>query len=328
MKVAGFGDGDHGFRLTFPISVPPGDLSRLKIQAEIGGKAFELQKLAGSNWSRADAASDAAVPFSDPAQRPVFVLGPARSGTSALTLALLKSGRFEGYGEGHLLPLAHELTRTVDCYYENRSSLSNVDTFLRSVHRDAFQRAIRRSFVQLTRAAYPSGYWIDKTPTAAMVRAAPLMLEIWPSARFVFLKRRVIENILSRRRKFPRDTLQNHYLDWVDVLSAWRDVRGQLGPAALELEQLEMARQNNKSAAQIARFLQLSPEQAEALRQVLAIDHPEQTSETVGLSASLESLALSSDDTRELRRACDPIMSEFGWSYGREYYAPVASGPA
>ncbi len=322
LQVAGIGNGDHEFRVSFQPLLSPTVLSRLEIRAESGNQPpAKLAMLRNSNHSRADQASDATIPFRDETQHPVFILGPARSGTSALALALLKSGRYEGYGEGHLLPLAHTLLATVDTYYAARKDLGGVDTFLRAVHHETFQRAIRRSFVQLGRGAYPSGYWLDKTPTAAMVRAAPLMLEIWPNARFIFLKRRVIENILSRRRKFPQDTLQNHYLDWVDVLSAWLDVRDQLSGAAIEVDQLEMARENDKLAGKVSDFLTIPPNQAELLRQALASDHPEQTSSAVGISASLESLALPPDDLRELRIACDHVMSVFGYGYGTEYFS-------
>ncbi len=153
-----------------------------------------------------------------------------------------------------------------------------------------------------------------------MVRSAPLMLEMWPNARFIFLKRRVIENIISRRRKFPQDTLQNHYLDWVDVLSAWHGVREQLGSTAMEAEHLHMARHNDVFSAEVSTFLGLTPGQAETLRLTLASDHPEQTSDRVGQSAKLQSLGLQPDEERELRKACDPIMQAFGYSYDESYY--------
>ena len=320
LKTAGIGDGDHGFRIAFDPLLPPAALPGLELRAERGGQSVCLKQLPGTNQSLADAASDATIPFSDPTHHPVFVLGPARSGTSALALALLKSGRYQGHGEGHLMPLAQQLLSQVDAYYGDRSALSGADTLLRRVHKETFQRFVRRSFVQLMRAAYPSGYWIDKTPTAAMVRSAPLMLEIWPNARFIFLKRRVIENIISRRRKFPQDTLQNHYLDWVDVLSAWRGVKDRLGQRAIEADQLQMARSNDVFSAEISAFLGLTPTQAETLRITLASDHPEQTSERVGMSATLESLGLHGDNKRELRIACDPIMEAFGYSYDENYY--------
>lgn len=320
LRAAGIGNGDHEFRIGLQPLIAPASISRLEVQAESAGQSpIALTWLPGSNQSRADQASDESIPFRDEGQFPVFILGPARSGTSALSLALLKSGRYEGHGEGHLMPLAHELLSAVDRYYMDRDVLSGIDTTLRAVHRETFERSIRRSFVQLTRAAYQTGYWLDKTPTAAMVRSAPLLLEIYPNARFIFMKRRVIENILSRRRKFPKDTLENHYLDWVDVLSAWLDVRDRLGSSAIEVDQLDMALGNDRLAARVSNFLGMPANQAEQLRRTLDTDHPEKTSEQVGQSASLEALELGEDDERELRLACDPMMLAYGYGYGTEY---------
>ncbi len=327
---AGIGAGNHGFTLDFHPPLPPAALPRLRMRA--GAGAVPLETLHGSGQSRADDASNAAIPFADVQARPVFILGPARSGTSALALALLKSGHYEGHGEGHLLPLAKQLLATVDTYYGAYHAGHDVrgssDTRLRATHGAAFQRMVRRGFVQLTRATYPTGRWIDKTPTAEMVRAAPLMQEMWPHARFVFLKRRVIENILSRRRKFPADTLENHYLDWVDVLSAWLQVRGGLGAAAMEVDQLDLAQQDGAqqdgaqhgggAAAAIARFLELPEDAAGRFRAALATDRPEQTGE-LGAIGTLDGLALPLGGRRELVAACARVMSAYGYSYGTGY---------
>ena len=318
---AGFGIGDHEFHLTFDRPLSPADLMQLDVRAERGSDSVRLALLPGSNQSRADAASDAAVPIVDPDQYPVFILGPARSGTSAVALGLLKCRRYEGSGEGHLMPLAQELLKLISDYYDKRLELTQNDTTLRSIDRVAFQRMVFRSFIQLTKTAFPSGYWIDKTPTAEMVRAAPLMRQLWPNARFIFLRRRVIENIISRRRKFPQDTLENHYLDWVDVLSAWLDVKASLGSFALELDQLEMARDPKGFAGKIVRFLEMPPPEASRFTEFLSTEHPEQTSALVGTVAPIDTLGLAPDVLRELKKACDPIMRLYGYGYGPEYHS-------
>ena len=124
LQLAGIGNGDHEFCVTFQPLLSPTVLGRLEVRAESGRqRPTRLGMLRNSNHSRADQASDATIPFRDETQHPVFILGPARSGTSALALALLKSGRYEGYGEGHLLPLAHTLISTVDTYYAARRGL-------------------------------------------------------------------------------------------------------------------------------------------------------------------------------------------------------------
>ena len=320
LLTAGLGRGDHMFNLTFVRPLSPADLMHLEVRAEDGTGSIALPMLPGSNKSRADAASDPTKPLADPEQHPVFILGPARSGTSALALGLLTCRRYEGSGEGHLLPLAQQMLRLISTYYNDRLELTQDDTVLRSVDRTAFERMVVRGFVQLTRALFPTGHWLDKTPTAEMVRVAPLMQQIWPNARFIFLRRRVVENILSRKRKFPQNTLENHYLDWVDVLSAWHGVRTSLGSAALELDQLEMALEPVVVAGKIAAFLKMPAQEAREFTEFLASERPEQTSAAVGMVSTIDDLQLAPDVLRELRKACDPVMKLYGYGYHATYY--------
>ena len=228
-------------------------------------------------------------------------------------MALLHSGHYEGHGEGHLLPLAQALLQTVDFFYIAHRDAARLNTRLQATHFAAFQRMIRRGFIQLTSATYPRGRWLDKTPTAEMIRAAPLMLELWPNAHFIFCKRRVLEVIASRRRKFPSDTLENHYLDWVDTMQSWLSIRSILGSHALEVEQIEMARDPNSVAASVAVFLNLT--NPAAFQKALATDQPERTAVSTDWLVTLDSLGLCDKDIQELHAACDGMMAAYGYSY-------------
>jgi hypothetical protein len=330
LRTAGVGDGDHGFEMALETPLAPGALPRIEAWAVSGENRLKLSFLPNSNRSLADHASDPRVPVSDSSQKPVFVLGPARSGTSALALGLVKTGHYEGHGEGHLLPLALDMLSVVDRFYARRQDLRSSDTLLGAVHLEAFQRMVRRGFVQMMKAAYPTGRWIDKTPSSAMVRAAPLMREIWPSAKFIFLKRRVIENVASRRRKFPHETLENHYRDWADVLSAWLSVRDLLGDSAMEVEQFEIAHRPKEEAMRIANFLEMPSAASLAFSRAIASDQPERTSAEFGQVESIDTLNLTTEEKRKLMLICDPVMIAFGYGYGTEYYRfePANAQPA
>jgi hypothetical protein len=330
LRSAGVGGGDHGFKIALETPLAPSALPRIEVWAVSGENRLKLSFLPNSNRSLADHASDPRVPVSDFSQKPVFVLGPARSGTSALALGLVKTGHYEGYGEGHLLPLALDMLAVVDRFYARRQDLRSSDTLLGAVHLEAFQRMVRRGFVQMTKAAYPTGRWIDKTPSSAMVRAAPLMREIWPSAKFIFLKRRVIENVASRRRKFPHETLENHYRDWADVLSAWLSVRDVLGDSAMEVEQFEIAHRPEEEAMRIANFLDMPSAASLAFSRAIASDQPERTSTEFGQVESIDTLNLTTEEQRKLMLICDPVMIAFGYGYGTEYYRfePANAEPA
>src|SRR4029077_6304744 len=130
-------------------------------------------------------------------------------------------------------------------------------TALGGVSSAAFQKLVRRGFVKLVSDLYPTPRWLDKTPTVEMVRAAVLMKELWPNARFIFMKRRVVENLLSRRRKFPDGTTDSHYSDWAAVMTAWLAVREQLGNAALEIDHRQLVLNPEAVSFSISAFLGL-----------------------------------------------------------------------
>lgn len=45
--------------------------------------------------------------------------------------------------------------------------------------------------------------WVDKTPDPRMIKCVPRLKRAWPNAKFIFVKRRGIENLESRIKKFP-----------------------------------------------------------------------------------------------------------------------------
>jgi hypothetical protein len=291
----------------------------LEVHAISGAEVIKLPRTQTTPEAIVDLKSDPFEPASDDTQLPLFILGPARSGTSAITLALLESASYVGTGEGHLLPLAQALVSVIDQYYRRRAHDPN--TMLGRVPIDAFQKLIRRSFVRLASDLFPSVRWLDKTPTVEMVRASVLMKEIWPNARFIFMKRRVIENVLSRLRRFPEDSTERHYSDWAAVMTAWLAVRDTLGDAALEIEHRQLVLDPDAVGTSIASFLQLPDAAAARFQRYLNKSRPEQTDQNFGAIYSLDHLGLDSNDVGRMMTVCDPIMQALGYSYDDSYYA-------
>jgi hypothetical protein len=320
LASAGIGRGDHGFAIGVDQNFKREfEFKDIEVIAYCGNSKIKLDALETLQQGF-NLASNAEMPVADEAQFPVFIFGPARSGTSALTLALLQSGCYEGFGEGHLLSLAQNLLQTVHGHYRRFDKRDTQDTLIHGVSARVFERMIRRGFVQLTRSVFPTGYWLDKTPTVEMVRAAPLMRELYPNARFIFLKRRVLENIASRKRKFPHEPLENHYMDWVGVLKAWLDVRSQLSDVCIEIDQIDIANFPDIIAAQIGEFLGISDENFQIFRKSLGSNRPEQTSERIGEVLSIKSLNLTKQEEETVIRICDPVMAAYGYEWGSNYY--------
>lgn len=320
LRAAGIGDGDHGFMLDLMPAIDIDTLFDIETMAQVDKARHVLPLVPSLRSTASDPVSNSNIPITDTSQFPVFILGPARSGTSSITLGLLESDRYKGYGEGHLLPLAHEMLSMVDRYYQRHAG-DGSDTMLRNVPVQVFQSFVRRSFVQLARSIFPTAYWLDKTPTVEMVRAAPLMREIWPNARFIFMKRRVIENVLSRKRKFPLDSADSHYSDWVAVMQAWLEVRDALAGAYLEVDHRQLVLHPGATASGIAEFLDMPADAAARLRHYICTSRPEQTAAMFGSIHMIDDLGLTEAEMTGMLARCDPMMTAYGYVYGRDYYA-------
>jgi hypothetical protein len=319
LASAGIGTGRHAFS----IDIAP-DIALHEIPSVFAISSTEKARLKAldENVFSEDRASRSDMPLADESQFPVFILGPARSGTSAVAMALLKSGQYEGLGEGHLLPLALRLIHQCHLYYDERSGAASGQTLLGGVPIACFERLVRRGFVQLMRSTYRSGYWIDKTPTAEMVYAAPLLAEIWQNGRFILLKRRLIENLMSRVRKFPHESTRRHYVDWAAVMEAWLEVRPRLERVSFEVESLELATNPREMGAKIAKFVGLSSsEAADKLIRSLSVDRPEWTDAKFGTVHSLEHLGLSEAELHDMKQICAPVMSSYGYSFDESYFS-------
>lgn len=256
----------------------------------------------------------------DEQQRPVFVLGSARSGTTAVSSALLKTSYYQGFGEGHIMPLARALFLTCSGYYKDSSNALQNGTHLRHIPQTVFEMSIRSMFINVARSTFSKPHWVDKTPSAAMVYSAPLLREMWPNARFIFLRRRAVENVVSRLRKFPETLLRNHCSDWAAVMEGWLKVREELADVSIEVEHLNLAHQPAVIGEQVGDFLGLPADVRDKFIDALISDRPEQTSEAPTRVYKLEELGWTREDLERLRTICGPMMEAYGYSFD---HAPV-----
>lgn len=279
---AGIGAGDHGFILRPRHSLNAAELQRLEVAVVLPGGARQFLPVSIKTAARSNAGGRAPAPdlaLHDPAHRPVFVLGPVRSGTSALAQGLLACTRYRGHHEGHLLDIADTLHRAIDRFYEERSQerLAAGDTLIADVPPPFFKTGVLALLVSWARVYYPDGLWLDKSPRAEATLAAPLYLAAWPRARFLFARREARANVASQRRKFPWKSFEAICRTWADGQRAWLAVRDRLGPAAIEVPQAELATAPDAVAARLAGFLELTGAEQAGLARAFAHDWPEQT---------------------------------------------------
>ena len=249
-------------------------------------------------------------------KNPIFIIGPARSDTTIITQAMRACAHIEGFHEGHFLPLMHDLVSRVDSYfYTKRKLIENELHMIAHVDKDHLKRLIIDNFKTIYEEICPQKVWLDKSPDSVMVRGADELRIAWPHAKFIFAKRRGIENICSRLRKFPHVDFEAHCNIWANTMQSWLDVRDRLGEQAIEIEQREIALNPLESAETLASFLGLNAEQAAQMGEVFSKKRPQKTSQLETRKAiTIEETGWTQSQIELFQNICGEVSSAMGYS--------------
>ncbi len=315
---------EHGFFAEFPTALPCGERHRLTVRAR--GRAGDAVDLPFALPERPRIGYPFAV--ADPAQRPVFVLGSPRSGTTAVMEALRSCTRYRGPGEGHLLELSVQLHMLVRRFYADRSAMwtEGLDTLISAVPDGFLLDAVRHAFVTLAQVQFPTGRWLDKTPGPNMIAAAPLLRSIWPNARFIFCKRRGIENVASRLRRMPERSFEEHCRDWALCMANWLAVRDRIGPVAIEVEHQTLARRPAVVGDEISRLLSLAEGEARLVIDALTEHRHERSTDAFARLYGAEDLPWDPARMAAFHEICGPMMRRFGYTLGADRGRAEAPG--
>ncbi len=316
LEEAGRGGGDHAFILALAPSLADGDLERVSARAaHAGARPQPLRRL--------EAQPEIAPPLppiewpgraTDPEHRPVFVLGAARSGTSAVAHALLAGTQYQGHEEGHFLDVLAPLLVAWRGFQDSKTDerIGDRNTTATRFADDFIEKGLASIVIEAMRALFPAGLWLDKTPNANMAHLAPSFHGIWPNARFIFMKRSPVDNIASRLRKFEYDFAHN-CREWASVMEAWLSVREKLAGVSIELDQQTVAREPTAAASAIATLLGLPAIEQHRVAQMLARERPQQTGEGFDAQRPLAETGWRPDWVRTFRELCGPMMAAYGY---------------
>jgi hypothetical protein len=256
-------------------------------------------------------------------KRPIFIIGSERSGTSVVASALINGARLPGYPEGHFLPLLSVLMKSVDEYYEIRRDLmANEQLMIAHLDRMHLAQGILDTFQHLSDSLFPASQWVDKTPGELMISAAPYLLQAWPRARFLFLKRRGIENVISRMKKFPDHSFETHCILWKNCMNQWLSVKSSLDGHYLEVDQRDIALHPGRIGREIGDFLDLEDEQVVQMTAMFSHSRPESTGTIETPRAiDLEATGWTAEQKAVFRKHCLPVFEAYGFSDTSSYYA-------
>ena len=131
--------------------------------------------------------------MSERTPRPVFVLGPSRSGAALVSWAL---GQHSSFASTQTTPWFHSLAPQLYAAYEQATEPgSRASAALRGVPAPAFLQplAVAAERLALGEAAGSGRRWVDHTPDAAL--GVAVLAEIYPDARFLHVVRELDETI-------------------------------------------------------------------------------------------------------------------------------------
>ncbi len=252
---------------------------------------------------------------------PVFILGSVRSGTSALADVLRHIG-YEGWGEGHFLSLIHYTEIVVDQHYVRFAEPPDPETMLGNIDKPDLKRSLFETFRTVANEAnYPEGPWFDKTPDPGMIAASPIVRELWPGSVFVFVKRRGIENVISRVKKFPGESFENHCSGWAGSMATWRRIRQQLPTGCfIEVEQRDMIQRPALTARSLCAFLQVDESTVPAACKAMSTQRPQESEKgSASKTLSLAESGWTVEQTETFLKHCESEMKEFGYTMDENY---------
>lgn len=328
LEKDGIGTGDHAFIFNFSKKLSDDDLKNISacvVQQEGANEPLPVLPEAARAPPQLEF-SRTPLEFrgnkSDEEQAPIFVLGTARSGTSAMAQALLKL--FPGHMEGHFLDLLAHLAVGTNRFYLQKADEQaiNKDTMISAVSKNYVQDALDAMFVGMMRDIFPAGRWIEKTPNSNMIHLAPRFKKIWPKSRFIFMKRRFLENLQSRVRKFPKYDFERNSGEWSQAMAAWLGARPHLTGSAIEIDQDYLSNKPEEVALALRGFLNISEVEANRLGQALKNDRPERTSELTEQRVDLAGMGWTELQHEEFKRTCLKWMDAFGYSTDAAYFKP------
>lgn len=248
-----------------------------------------------------------------------YILGSTRSGTSALRNAIAAT-RFKGYGEGHLAPVLQALLDNVRALKANGIGTDVQGTGLNQLRVDVLLRHFFHGYERYLSKQFSSEFIVDKTPTVVPIQLAPDLRRYHAQARFIYCARRHVDNIHSKLRKFPDQSLEQHCREWAGCNAAWLDVRDRLEGDSLFIEFHDLTHEPERTAREIGRFLELDPAETDIIAGRLAKDRPEQTTpRDITRFLRLSESEWTAQERDMIRDICGPVGREFGYGF-EEYF--------
>jgi hypothetical protein len=188
----------------------------------------------------------------------LFIVGAHRSGTTEVLRACTNFMGYAGAIEGYVW----QSLRILDEHYSQMlAKLGGPDIpatrgfAIVTLGRDKLVAEYASHLLRLHVAAFGDKPLVDKTPGPEMIRACAIIKRELPDSQFVFMRRRGIENVVSRLRRFPGTDFTSACRAWAQAMQAWLDVRNRLNNDYIEIDQHDLAASPYQTAQELVAFI-------------------------------------------------------------------------
>lgn len=257
----------------------------------------------------------------------VFVLGSPRSGTTVVGNMVQRGLQVKSHGESHMAELLQNLVTTVTEYVKGAPAATNEGTLTWEVSPTYVKALQIQQFRELYSTFYTGPVLIDKTPGVPMLNTLSLLFLVYPNAKVVYCKRRGIENVASRMRKFADVPFEGHCNQWKQAFTIWRRNKRHLNNELLkhkgwfiEVEQFTLLKDAAPLIKQLADFLALPESAYVKMLNYQASETPQKTSDEGGVPKSLVDMNWTNEQKQRFEEICGTEMERAGYSLTEHYF--------
>lgn len=250
---------------------------------------------------------------------PIIIIGAPRSGTSMMMSSMRHILGYAGHNEAHFFTLLDQLLQTSEEHCrELRKDFdrkSNVLLFDPVLHID---RDLKKLFKNYLTEIYGDKPWFLKTPNSRAVQALPLMLEFYPEASVIYMKRRGIENVLSQSRKFGNGSFNADYCtQWSDCITSF--FTGNYADRSLVIDQLAYLQRPDMLITKLLDHLNMDASAGlkARLKKYILSNPVEKTADLTPDYIALEETPWTEDEKETFLELCEGAMKISGYPVSR-----------
>jgi len=211
----------------------------------------------------------------------------------------------------------------VTAYYASHRAALEQGTLLAKIPESDWHEQLNLLFRSTVEKYSPEGFIVDKTPTIEPLYALERIGAMWPDAKFIYCRRRGIDNVMSKQRKWPDRPFEHQCREWAAINDVWDEKKNGLHSGWMEVDFFDLVNDVHDVARRIGMLLALPEEETELMAGRLAATRPQiSLSETTGFVRLLDT-GWSDEQSKLFTRICGPTMERCG--YGSSEYWQVRS---